>query len=291
MLGFQWIQHFEKHTRSHTTGGWRLLIMDRHKSHNSLQFQDFCKDNNIVIICMLSYSSHLLQPLNVDCFEPLKKAYGKQVEHIIRNGINHITKLEFLPALRAAIEVIFTPSNIKGGFRGVRLVPFDPEVVIFKLDIQLRTPTPSPTDDTPWKPKTLSNTLELAAQNRHIKEKIACHQDSSLTAINEAVDQFLKGAHTMAHRLAILEAKNATLRQANKLATQQKQRKKKRIQYQGTLKVQDGLDLVDGLAANTQIVKEIQQSGVNLDGTTKQPRRCGYCCEIEHRVERCPISH
>src|SRR5579862_9106909 len=123
--------------------------MDRHKSHNSLQFQDFCKDNNIVTICMPSYSLHLLQPLDVGYFGPLKKAYGKQVEHMIRNGINHITKLEFLPALRAAIEITFTPSNIKGGFRGVGLVPFDPEVVISKLDIQLRTPTPSPIDDTP----------------------------------------------------------------------------------------------------------------------------------------------
>jgi len=96
-------------------------------------------------------------------------------------------------------------------------------VVISKLDIQLRTPTPLPTDDTPWELKTPSNTLELAAQNRHIKEKIACHQDSSPTAINETVNQFLKGTHTMAHRLAILEAENATLRQANKLATQRKQ--------------------------------------------------------------------
>src|SRR5579862_6314472 len=165
MLSFQWIQHFEKHTRSHTTGGWRLLIMDGHESHNSLQFQDFYKDNNIVTICMPSHSSHLLQPLDIGYFKPLKKAYGKQVEHMIRNSINHITKLEFLSALPAAIEVTFTLSNIKGGFRGVGLVPFDPKVVISKLDIQLRTPTPPPTDDTSWKPKTPSNTLELAAQN------------------------------------------------------------------------------------------------------------------------------
>src|SRR5579862_521685 len=229
MLSFQWIQHFKKHTRSYTTGGWRLLIMDGHESYNSLQFQDFYKDNNIVTICMPSHSSHLLQPLDVGCFGLLKKAYGKQVEHIIRNDINHITKLEFLPALQAAIKVTFTPSNIKGGFRGAGLVPFDLEVVISKLDIQLRTPTPPSTDDTLWEPKTLSNTLELAAQNRYIKEKIAYHQDSSLTAINEAVDQFLKGAHTMAHRLVILEAENAIFRQANKFATQRKQRKIKRI--------------------------------------------------------------
>ena len=209
---------------------------------------------------------------------------------MIRNGINHITKLEFLPAVRAAIEATFISSNIKRGFRGAGLVPFDPETVISKLDIQLQTPTPPPTGDTPWEPKTPSNSLELAAQNQLIKEKIACHQDSSPTAINEAVDQFLKGAHTIAHRLVILEAENATLRQANKLATQRKQRKKKRIQHKGSLRVQDGLDLIDGLAASTQISEEMHRSGVKPDGTAKRPRRCGRCHEIGHRVEKCQIG-
>ncbi|KAG8349178.1 hypothetical protein FVEN_g13102 [Fusarium venenatum] len=35
-----------------------------------------------------------------------------------------------------------TESNIKGSFRGAGLAPFDPEVVISKLDVQLRTLTP-----------------------------------------------------------------------------------------------------------------------------------------------------
>jgi DDE superfamily endonuclease len=289
-LGFQWIQHFERHTRSSTTGGWRLLVIDGHESHNSLQFQDFCKENNIVTLCMPSHASHLLQPLDVGCFAPLKRAYGRQIEDMIRNGINHITKLEFLPAFRAAFEASFIQSNIQGGFRGAGLVPFDPEAVISKLDIQLQTPTPPPIEDAPWEPKTPSNTLELALQNKLIKEKIAHHQDSSPTAINEVVDQFLKGAHTMAHRLAILEAENTALRKATKLATQRKQRKKKRIQHQGSLTVQDGLGLVDQLAASTQISEEMHQRGVQPDGTTKRPRRCGRCREVGHRVDKCPIG-
>ena len=264
--------------------------MNGHESHISLQFQDFCKDNNIITLCMPPHSFHLLQPLDVGCFGPLKKEYGKQVENMIRSSTNHITKLEFLPVIKAAIDITFTTSNIKRGFRGAGLVPFDPKAVISKLDIQLKTPTPPPSSNTPWEPKTPSNTLELAAQNQLIKEKIAYYQDSSPTAINEAVDQFLKGAHIMAHRLAILETENTTLRQANKLATQQKQRKKKRIQHRGSLTVQNGLDLVDGLAANTQISEEMHQRGVKPDGTIKRPRQCGRCHEVGHRVERCPIG-
>ena len=71
----------------------------------------------------------------------------------MKNGINHITKLEFLLVIKAAIEATFTSSNIKGGFRGTGLVPLDPEVLISKLDIRLRTPTPLPMDQTSWEPK------------------------------------------------------------------------------------------------------------------------------------------
>ena len=45
------------------------------------------------------YLSHILQPLDVGCFSPLKWAYGRQVKKLIRNRFNHITKMEFLPAI------------------------------------------------------------------------------------------------------------------------------------------------------------------------------------------------
>jgi hypothetical protein len=60
----------------------------------------------------------------------------------MRNRINHITKVEFLPCFKAAFNAAFTPSNIQGGFRGAGLVPFDPQQVIIGLDVKLRTPSP-----------------------------------------------------------------------------------------------------------------------------------------------------
>jgi hypothetical protein len=65
---------------------------------------------------MPSHSSHLLQPLNVSCFSPLKRAYGDQISHLIRNSINHITKLEFLPAFYAAYKKSITKENICASF-------------------------------------------------------------------------------------------------------------------------------------------------------------------------------
>lgn len=65
---------------------------------------------------MPAYLLHLLQLLDVGCFAPLKKAYGRQAEKLIRNWINYITKAEFLPCFIAAFKALFTPSNIQGGF-------------------------------------------------------------------------------------------------------------------------------------------------------------------------------
>jgi hypothetical protein len=120
----------------------RLLILDSYKSHNSKEFKDYCRDNKIITLCMPPHSSHLLQPLNVGCFAPLKKAYGRQVEALMRSRISHVTKLEFLPAFKRAYEAAITSNNIQGGFQGAGLALFDPERVISALNVKLRTPSP-----------------------------------------------------------------------------------------------------------------------------------------------------
>ena len=76
-LGLAWIKHFDEHTKTKKVGIYRLLIIDGHESHNSLDFQKYCKDHGIITICMPPHSSHLLQPLDVGCFAPLKQAYGR----------------------------------------------------------------------------------------------------------------------------------------------------------------------------------------------------------------------
>ena len=117
---------------------------------------------------MPPHSSHLLQPLDVGCFSPLKRAYGCQVEGLMRVYINHITKTEFLPCFKAAFNTSVTKNNILGGFRGAGLVPFDLEAVISKLEVRLRTPTPPTADNSAWESRTPSNTLEFGSQSKLI---------------------------------------------------------------------------------------------------------------------------
>lgn len=157
-----------RHTKARSTGHYRLLILDGHESHHSVDFEKYCEENHIITLCMPPHSSHLLQPLDVGCFGPLKKAHGREIEHLIKCSITHVSKTEFFPALYAAQEAAITRSNIEGGFRGAGLVPLNQENVISKLDVQLRTPTPDGEEaglPDPWVSKTPKTVLEASPQS------------------------------------------------------------------------------------------------------------------------------
>ena len=83
-LGFEWIKHFNTHTESRTKGVYRLLILDGHNSHATPEFDQYCTANNIITLCMPAHTSHLLQPLDVSCFSPLKRSYGQEVQELVR---------------------------------------------------------------------------------------------------------------------------------------------------------------------------------------------------------------
>ena len=201
--GLEFIKHFDKHTAKRAQGPYRLLVLDGHESHHSTEFELYYKSHNIITLCMPAHSSHQLQPLDVGCFGPLKVAYGQQIEWLMRAHINHITKLEFLCAFREAFHIAITSKNICGGWAGAGLIPYDPERVLSKLDIQLRTPTPTglPAIQSQWTAKTPHNAVEATSQQELIKACIQSHQNSSPTTLLEAVDQMAKGTMAVMHQV------------------------------------------------------------------------------------------
>ena len=72
------------------------------------------------------HSSHLLQPLNIGCFSPLKRAYGHQVETYMQLGRNHIDKLDFIEAFKPTRMAALNASNIRSGFAVTGLIPHNP---------------------------------------------------------------------------------------------------------------------------------------------------------------------
>jgi hypothetical protein len=96
-----------------------------------------------VTLYILIHLSHLLQPLDIECFGLLKRSYGKEIKDLIRVHISYITKIEFFAAFKNAFIASFSEANIREGFQEVGLVLFNPETVLSKLDIAPHTLTPT----------------------------------------------------------------------------------------------------------------------------------------------------
>jgi hypothetical protein len=290
--GMDWIRHFEKHTKARTIGGYRLLVLDGHESHHSDAFEEYCKEHDIVTLCMPAHSSHILQPLDVGCFGPLKKAYGRQIEDMMRAYIIHITKDDFFPAFRKAHFAAMTESNIQGGFRGAGLLPFDSEKVISTLDLKLKTPTPQnsrPGTAQAWVSQTPNNAIEALSQSTFIKNRIACHQNSSPTSIYEAVDQITKGALKFMHQLALLKAENQSLREANETLSKRRRAKKTRLRQGGSLSQQEAEDLQDEKDIALQVEQETKANSGRKAREETRARRCGNCNQTGHNARTCEI--
>ena len=96
----------------------------------------------------------------------------------MRAHINHISKVDFLCAFREAFFASMTEKNIQGSFTGAGLVPYDPERVLSKLNVHVRTPTPPearPGTALSWVSKTPQNPLEADSQTGLIKTRISNH--------------------------------------------------------------------------------------------------------------------
>lgn len=289
-VGLDWIKHFDRHTASRTKGIYRLLTLDGHDSHHSTEFELYCKDNKIITLCMPPHSSHRLQALDVGCFGPLKQAYGRQIEALMRSNINHISKLEFLCSFRKAFFVTFTKKNIQGGFAGAGLIPFDPQRVLSKLDVQLRTPTPpnlQPSSLQSWVSQTPYNAQEADLQSELIKTRIANHQKSSPTSMLAAVDQLTKGTVAVMHQLAFLRTEVSSLRKANEALSKRRRAKKTRIQLGGSITVQDAQDVLAQGTVSGIVGQEMQQDSSSIGGARTKVRCCSKCRKPGHNARTC----
>ena len=285
-----WIQHFDKHTEIRRKGIYRMIVLDGHKSHLSAQFEEFCKEKNIITLCLPAHSSHLTQPLDIGCFSILKRSYGKQLEAFIKTHVNHIAKPEFFIAFKAAHLATMTTENIKAGFRGAGLLPYDPQAVLSKLDIKLRTPTPtgSPLPEAdPWISRTPYDPAEAISQSEFVRNRMSIHQGSSPTSMVSAVNQLAKGTELMAHRMTLMEDELRTLRKANEALAKRRKVKRTRLQAGGTLIIEIVQVLMTAKTTGGQQSGERSLEERSLEGGLASQRRCGNCGKPGHNIRTC----
>jgi hypothetical protein len=77
-----------------------------------------------------SHTSHLIQPLDVGLFSPLKKALGITLEPIFGKEVSRLHKSEWLTDYIEAREKAFCEDNVLDSWCGAELIPFNLEKVL-----------------------------------------------------------------------------------------------------------------------------------------------------------------
>jgi len=141
-LGLEWLYHFDRCTKNRKGGSsTRLLIVDGHLSHLTLEFIQYAIDNNIQLLCFPPHTTYLLQPLHVGLFAPLQKYYGKAADDHIWDTRTGILKGTFWKLYRTARRQAYTKKNIASAFCATGIYPFNP-AAIAKMIVGVN-PTPA----------------------------------------------------------------------------------------------------------------------------------------------------
>jgi hypothetical protein len=245
-----------------------------------------CKEKKIIATSMPSHSSHILQPLDVGCFGPLKRAYSQQIEQLVKSHINHVTEVDFLIAFKAAFFTTMRETSMKAEFRALELVPLDLDIVLSKLNIKLRTPSPPGSPATTMGPlisQTLHSPTEAGSQSTLIKDRIDRHHSSSQTPIYEAVDQLAKGTQALAHSVTLLNDQVRSLQRANEALSKRRNAKRTRIQHGRMLSVQTGLRIISQKGTKKEIEKKKRKNG-SWSGMCGKAGHNSRTCDDEKEV-------
>src|SRR5450432_3822278 len=180
-------------------------------------------------------------------------------------------------------------SNILVSFAATRVLLYNLDRVLAKLNTQLRTPTLLPASQSslgPWALETPHNIAELELQTKAIKDYLQRRTRSPLSPLEAALDQLVKGCVMSMNSAILLTEEVRQLRAAN--AKQVKKRAKRRtyIATSRTLTIQEGLELlpptvepVSRVASGVEPISGVA-SGVATDELiirTRAPRTCSMC--------------
>jgi hypothetical protein len=286
-IGLIWLKTvFDKYTKNRSVGRYRLLILDGHGSHVTPEFDQYCLDQSIIVLCMPPHSSHLLQSLDVGCFSVLKRSYGKRVETLMSLGVNQIDKQEFLSIYQDARAEALHQNNVRSGFAATGLVPYEPDRVLSLLHVQYHTPSPQlrPHTQPAWTAETPHDIVELEHQTKLIKQHLRCRTQSPPSPTEQALNQLVKGCQMAMHNAVLLASQNKKLFTENQRQKRKRAQRRSYIAREGVLTGGEAQNLIEiGNNGGTAAVEEAE-SGVRQ----RAPPKCSVCSSLAHNARTCP---
>ncbi len=140
--------HFLPHAQLQP--GPKILMCDNLSSHFTDRVIHTCLENNVRFVPLLPNSTHLLQPLDVAFFRPMKVAWRKTLQRYrsANKKVKVVPKCDFPDLIHNALEEMDTirpiknknrifkeriKHNLKSAFKKAGIVPFNPEEVLVEI--------------------------------------------------------------------------------------------------------------------------------------------------------------
>ena len=118
--------YFNTWTRDAADGQQRLLILNGHRTHYSLDFIRYAVQNKITLLSYPKHTTHPLQLLDVVLFAPLQQACGTAVHTHTCEARTGATKKLFFGFYSQAKRITYTRANIKAAWRAAGIQPSTP---------------------------------------------------------------------------------------------------------------------------------------------------------------------
>jgi hypothetical protein len=213
-LGLAWLkQVFDRSTKPKAGRSYRLLILDGHGSHLTMDFIEYCDHNRILLAVYPPHSTHTLQPLDVVMFKPLSSAYSAQLASFMERcqGLTSMSKRDFYPMFIAAWEASFKEATILKAFKATGISPLNPEVILKRFNQPAQTGQSSDSDSSALSASDWRKIRQL------VDRAVADRDQRKISKLNQTI-------HQLSIRSVLAEHENKRLKEA--LINEKKRRKR-----------------------------------------------------------------
>ena len=216
-MGLAWLEQvFNRYTKEKARRSYRLLILDGHRSHVTMDFIEYCDQNRILLMIHPLHSTPTLQPLDAVMFKALSTAYSNELSAFLERSqaLSPITKSDFFPLFWKAWVSSFKETTILQSFEATGISPFNPDAILKKFTHTNPDEQPSRESSTPvlngsdW--RKIERLVKVAAKDMN----------------NKATKKLIRSLHAISIQNKLLERENEGLREA--LAAEKKQEKTER---------------------------------------------------------------
>jgi len=112
----------------------RVLMIDIHHCHESVEFLDICQANEIVLIRLPPRVSHLVRPLEGTLYTSMRGAFAYQVRQLSPPEINDLDGSEFIKLYSRMRDSVFSALATRNAFEEAGIAPLSLDKVVQRIN-------------------------------------------------------------------------------------------------------------------------------------------------------------